>query len=416
MSPPTHRVSTAHLQAAYPFVSGGGLGGQGVFIGRELYGAAFCYDPFVLYAKGVITSPNMIVIGQVGVGKSSLIKTYLWRQLVFGRRSWIVDVKGEYGPLAAACGVTPIRLGPGSPIRLNPLDAGTPHPGVSGDDAEVILRRRVRLLASLVGASLARGLTPEETSACELAVRAATETSLQPTLPQVADALLRPTADAAASIATTVEDLRHTSRQVALELRRLCYGDLAGMFDGPTSPALDLNGPMVVLDLSALADSDAIALVMVCATAWLQAALAAADSGQRLVVLDEAWRVLADVRIGRWLQSAWKLSRALGVANIAVMHRFSDLAAAGAAGSEQTRLAEGLLSDTQTRVIYRQEGDEINRSRAQLGLGHAEAAAVRTLGKGEALWQVGGHSFQVRHLLSATEAAMIDTDARMASV
>ena len=33
-----HRVSSAHLQAAYPFVAEGGLGSRGVYVGRDLHG------------------------------------------------------------------------------------------------------------------------------------------------------------------------------------------------------------------------------------------------------------------------------------------------------------------------------------------------------------------------------------------
>ena len=153
--PPPHRVSTAHLQAAYPFVSVGGLGGQGVYIGGEVLGGAFCYDPWVLYARGVLTNPNMLVAGQLGSG-SAFVKTYLWRQRVFGRRAWVVDVKGEYHALAQACGVTPIRLGPGSPVRLNPLDAPPTSNNTGAEDVEVVTRRRVALLASLAGSSLDR--------------------------------------------------------------------------------------------------------------------------------------------------------------------------------------------------------------------------------------------------------------------
>ena len=40
------------LQAAYPFVAERGLGGRGVYIGRDLYGGSFCYDPWELYGEG----------------------------------------------------------------------------------------------------------------------------------------------------------------------------------------------------------------------------------------------------------------------------------------------------------------------------------------------------------------------------
>ena len=75
MTPAAHRVTTAQLGAAYPFVSEGGLGGRGVLIGRDLLGGSFTYDPFDLYAKGALTNPNMVVIGQIGRGKSSVAGT-----------------------------------------------------------------------------------------------------------------------------------------------------------------------------------------------------------------------------------------------------------------------------------------------------------------------------------------------------
>ena len=61
---PGHRATTAHVQAAYPFVAEGGLGGRGAYIGRDVYGGSFCYDPWELYGKE-LTSPNAVVIGIV---------------------------------------------------------------------------------------------------------------------------------------------------------------------------------------------------------------------------------------------------------------------------------------------------------------------------------------------------------------
>src|SRR5690606_34602598 len=102
-------ITTAHLQAAYPFMSEGGLGGRGVYIGQDLYGGAFVYDPWELYAAGAITNPNALVAGVVGKGKSALVKTYLLRQSVFGRRAVVLSPKPyEYDRLAEALGARPI--------------------------------------------------------------------------------------------------------------------------------------------------------------------------------------------------------------------------------------------------------------------------------------------------------------------
>jgi hypothetical protein len=99
--------------------------------------------------------------------------------------------------------------------------------------------------------------------------------------------------------------------------------------------------------------------------------------------------------------------------NVMVMHRLSDLGSAGAAGSHQVRLAEGLLADTETRVVYGQPPSEVERARELLGLSDTEARLLPNLPRGQALWKVGSRSFLVEHRLSAAEAALVDTDARM---
>ena len=93
---PGHQVTTAHFQAVYPAVAEAGLGAQGVYIGRDMHGGSFVYDPWVLYARGVLNDANTLVIGRPDFGKSSLSKTWLMRSRVFGRRGEIVDLKGEY--------------------------------------------------------------------------------------------------------------------------------------------------------------------------------------------------------------------------------------------------------------------------------------------------------------------------------
>src|SRR3954467_9196688 len=107
---PGHRATTANAQAIYPFFAENGLGDGGVLIGADVHGSAFTYDPFVLYESHVVSNPNLFVVGEVGAGKSSLVKSYLYRQALFGRVPWIADPKGEYAPLARALGVEPICL------------------------------------------------------------------------------------------------------------------------------------------------------------------------------------------------------------------------------------------------------------------------------------------------------------------
>lgn len=442
-SVPAHQLTTRHLGAAYPFLLGSDTGARGAVIGRDLLGGVFAYDPFELYRQGVLSNPNMVVFGQIGRGKSAFVKTYLWRQAVFGHRAWVVDPKGEYHALARRWGVQPIALRPGGPVRLNPLDPAGPHrptgggswlAGANGWGSSVGApsprqgpeasgaadQRQLALLATLATAALGRDLRPRERTALELAlVTAGTQGGLL-TLPMVVEALLDPAPGVAARVRTERALLVEDGRDVALELRRLVHGDLAGMFDGPTTAGIDLGAPLVVLDLSALYNSPALGILMTCATAWLQAAASGQERStgaghQILVVVDEAWAILTQLAVARWLQSSWKLSRARGVANMAVLHRISDLSAVGAQGSEQVGLAQGLLADSETRVVYAQPPGEAQRAAELLALSPTECELVPQLRRGVALWKLGDRSFLVQHQLSQGERVLVDTDAAMAS-
>ena len=132
------------------------------------------------------------------------------------------------------------------------------------------------------------------------------------------------------------------------------------------------------------------------------------------MVVDEAWAILGNLGVARWLQTSWKLSRALGVANMAVLHRLSDLRSVGREGSEQVSLAEGLLADSETRVVYAQSPGEVARTGELLGLTDTEAELVTQLRRGMALWKVGRRSFLVEHRLASGEQWLTDTDQAMA--
>ena len=408
---PAHHATTAHLQAVYPFQSPTGLGGRGCYIGQEVLGGSFCYDPWELYRLSKVTNPNIVVAGQIGRGKSSLVKTYIWRQSAFGRRAVVIDPKGEFRPLGEQMGGTVIRLEPGSAVRLNPLDRGPITGAVSEDE---IGRRQDQILMSLAESALRRDLLPEERTAISLARQESCRRFADPTIVDVVDVLLDPSEKLAAQVNTTAERLAERSRDAALELRRLCEGDLKGMFDGPTTVEIDWDGPIVVLDLSALGGSgDALGLVMACTMAWLHSAIARADGVQRILLLDEAWYLLSNLALARWLRSMFKMSRQYGLSNIIVVHRMSDLEAAGGEGSEATRIAQGLLSDTETRVIYAQADGEVADTRRLLGLTDAEAEVLPRLGRGVALWKVRQQTFIVDHRVGEHEWEIIDTDHSM---
>jgi hypothetical protein len=402
--------------------------GLDLLAGRTL----FRYDPWHLYRQRLITSPNMVVLGQLGKGKSSLVKTHLHRQLLHGRRVYVLDPKGEYAQLAALHDIPRLRLAPGGTDRLNPLD---PHPA---DTPAQTLRRRTATVTALAETGLGRSLTPEERAGLTAAL---TDLPADGLLGHAVARLLDPTDAMATPLRSTPDRLADAIRPVALELRRLLAGDLAGLVDAPTTAQLDPNGPGLVLDLSAVyGSSTTLATVMVCAGAWLSTTLhpaadttalsdgpaASSDTSggttpetagrQKILLVDEAWALLHLPATTAWLQGLSKLARAHGLQLITVLHRASDLTGQADTGSATQARARGLLTDAETRVLYTQSAAERALLADLLDLTDTEQDLLTRLPPHRALWRIGRHTAVVDHLLSPLEQQqLVDTDQRMRS-
>jgi len=409
---PRHQDTSATLAGAYPFLAEGGLGSEGVFVGQDLYsGSSFVYDPWILYARGVITAPNLVLAGIVGSGKSCLAKSLYTRSIPFGRRVYVPgDPKGEHTAVAEAVGGRAIALGHGMPNRLNPLDEG--HRPAGFDDTQwagQIASRRRDLVGALAETVLDRRLTPLEHTAVDIAIDRTVRGSDVPVLPTVVDRLLAP---------ESADDpggrLTEDGRLVGHALRRLVAGDLAGLFDGPSTVTFDPTLPMISLDLSRVTENATlISVLMTCASAWMESALLDPAGGQRWVVYDEAWRLMSHPALLRRMDAHWRLARHYGIANMLIFHKLSDLENVGDQGSAMRALASSLLANAETRIVYRQESDQLGPTSAALGLTGTERSLIPTLGTGQGLWRIKNRSFVVQHQMHPAELDLFDTTGRM---
>ncbi|WP_345750906.1 ATP-binding protein [Microbacterium rhizophilus] len=408
---PAHQDTSAMLGGGYPFLAEGGLGPASMFIGQDMYsGGSFTYDPWHLYSQGLITAPNMILAGIVGAGKSALAKSLYVRSIAFGRRVYVPgDPKGEHTEIARAVGGRAIVLGHGLRTRLNPLDEGHRPSGDSDADwAASVAARRRDLVGALTETVLTRPLTPLEHTAIDVALRAAVAAADVPILPMVVDRILTP---------DRADDrdgrLTEDGRMVGHALRRLVAGDLAGLFDGLSTVTFDPSLPMISLDLSRVAENTTLlSVLMSCSSAWMESALLDPAGGQRWVVYDEAWRLMSHPALLRRMDAQWRLARHYGIANLLVFHKLSDLENVGDQGSAMRALARSLLANAETRIIYRQEPDQLTSAAAALGLTGTERKLLPTLGTGQGLWRIKDRSFVIQHQLHPAELALYETGTR----
>lgn len=74
-----------------------------------------------------------------------------------------------------------------------------------------------------------------------------------------------------------------------------------------------------------------------------------------------------------------------------------------------------LIANAETRIIYRQESDQLGATAKALGLTRTEQKLLPGLGVGQGLWRIKDRSFVCQHQLHPRELELFDTTGRMTS-
>lgn len=390
---------------------------EGILVGRDLLSRTpVAHDPITAYRKGIIDSPNVCVFGRVGSGKSSLLKTvYVCRPLVLrNRRVVVVDKKtengeGEYAPLARAVGVDPIRLMVGSEgSTINLLD-----PVLTGGTVRVA-EQFALLQAATVLANNGNDLKPWEAKALRVAhlhaLAYAADLGRTSVMPDVTRALGSVVKD------PTFRDLSRKSKErleqagltAAFILDRLISDELHGLFDTDTTADVRLGEKLTVFDISRLPDEGpASSLSMMVANKWLLGHMFRNPGRPTNFVTDEGWHLVAGPA-GRFIRSNSKLSRGLGLSNIAALHQLADV--------PPSDPAIAFVKEARTVHIYGQSViEDAEACETTFGLARGSANELMHLAKGIHYVKIGNRpEIKVEHVRSPWEVAVTNTDTALA--
>lgn len=370
-------------------------------LGVSRFGGVFSYNPFELYATKVINSPNGFVFGQIGKGKSALVKSYVARMFACGFSSIIFDPKGEYEPLGTHFGFAEVDFiteSRGVNPFINDLDGNR---GIARE-----LNRELGIGA--IEFVCNRDLNELE----EVAV-----------------------SQALVDLEGSLDFARFHQRLIEIDLEGGPIGWVGSYEQGTLAPIIatidvllganlvcrigesrDLDSlfsqGILVINLSNLFGTRMYSLGVTLVLAAIRSHQMTSSSGPKVVAIDEIWALLADDRISRWLRSYWKLSRRLGIANLGVTHRLTDLGGMSAGNRE---MGAGLLADSETVVGFSMSKSEAEYFCKELDLAPEIANILVRLEQGTAVWKVGNRVVLIDHYLTELEKSLFDSDAAMSN-
>ncbi|MFK4299160.1 hypothetical protein ABH924_004341 [Arthrobacter sp. GAS37] len=418
--------STRQGEATYLAVASAPTSYKGLLVGVDAdTGWMVAHDPFTGYKLGITQSPNVCFIGDLGKGKSSMMKCWgVLRALVLGHRVVQIDkkpqlqadgsIRGEYTELGNKLGASIVRFAlDGTGTRINILDpaiavriegnieAGKP-PGQS------------QLLRAILGEALGRPIKPKEGKALRMAHESALNRAKAEgrvaVIGDIVHFLWFPEESVTAVAGLTVKEARKWGIDPAAELERLIEDDLAGLIDGPTSENISLNSGLTIFDVSALPeDGPALGIVMMIISTWLTNTLM---SQKNLVPthfnVEEAWH-LVEGSFAKVNLRNMKVSRGLSLSCKFAFHHPSDLPAKSP--------ARAIMKECGTVFLYGQQDDDDARDTARIfSLPKGTHKIIKKLGQGVCLLKIGTQPpLMVTHIRSNLEIELTNTDGAMTS-
>lgn len=380
----------------------------------KLTRSMFTHDPFSAYQAKTITNPSVLILGVVGAGKSSLLKTvYVVRPLLLRKRRVVVidrknqEGEGEYAALTRALGGEPFKMLIGDPrgTILNPLD-----PAIT---RVIGVTRQIEILRGMIehvngGNVLDKWENEALRVALGLTLRGCAQDSTVPTLKDLVPSLGLMDHQVWHDLSPSAKERVHQAGVgVRFLLERTISEEFSGLFDGPTSAHVNLESKLTTFDISQLPDgSPAAGMVMAIAQSWTLGRIRNNDHWVTNFCVEEGWDMVTGP-IAKALKSQQLLARGLGLSTITAMHHIRQVAK-DSDGRE-------MLQEPQTIHLFQQDREEdVAACIENFNLDPQTAETLRNQQQGHHLLKIGrAPEIPIEHVRSGFEFGLSQTDSAM---
>jgi hypothetical protein len=399
--------------ATFPFLSTSLLMPGGIVEGATPEGEPVVVDRWA----DELRNAHRLIVAPSGAGKSYKCKLDLLRLCVrFANpefpgeetadlpfQALVIDPEGEYRALCMALGGQWLRLAPGSPHQLNPLDVPVSQEE-TGERMEVVqadaLAETIHSLHSFLDLALADPrsagsgvLTAQEHALLDHALY---QTYAERGIIQGDPRTYRRRPPILADLLSVLSSGRCGPDPTGLSARldRFVHGSLSGLFRGQTNVSFERS--VVVFDVSALeGELRALGYLLLARHIWQ---VCRRTRRPRLLLIDELLSLYAYPEGARFLEMLFQRARKQGLSVVGVTQHMGLL-------REST-----IPANCATKLLMAQEPESLPDLAALFGLSAPEVARLSQCRKGEALLLVGPHRLFLQIEASSLEHRLLTGD------
>lgn len=397
---------TSSLATCLPIVSAELTNTKGTPI---LYGLNGINGSLVLFDRYSLNNHNSITLATSGAGKSYFVKLEAIRYMGLGTNVIIIDPQGEYRRLAETLGGQYIKISSNSKHRINPLDLEMATEEFDEDGNEVnFLERKMLDLLSIIEVMIKRPLSGRERNAVLEAIERTYERfditrnkesvldkdivigkqfkleSSKKTMPTLSD------------LSQSLHRVGGEAQKVAEDLQPFVTGVL-NLFNGETN--VDTKSNFIVFDIKDM-EKELGEIAMFICLEFIWNKIKSGDMKKRLVIVDEAWMLMAKEQSADYVIRVAKTARKFNAGLAIISQQVKDF---------MGNKGEGIIGNCEMKVLLRQSDSDIDEVAKMFKISRQEQQILRTARAGEALIFAGQSRTIVKVMASPFEHVLCTT-------
>ncbi|MBI5158698.1 DUF87 domain-containing protein [Candidatus Micrarchaeota archaeon] len=367
---------------------------------------------------------NSVIVAKSGSGKSTFTKLLISRLVLRGARVYVIDPTrmpgfdfSEYAPVCLASGGEVIGLSPDSECSLNLFD-------LMGFDLDSKLQSLEIVFSKLLGQ-----MTDDQMRVLRKALR-------------LAYANKKITHDDATTLAREppkFSDLYDSAKQIAFSAskrkkpsKRSAFVDVVPQDKAPAEwlqssleeyvfgsrrylnkhSNINVQSPFIVFDVSGLpenpgqSDSGVRAAYMYAILSFVNKLMMEEEKmglkkTRKLLVVDEAWRMLASEAESKYLFNFARVCRKYHLSLVLITQSLLDM--------QDARVRNAIVQNTDWKLFLRQDTTAIDATADMVKLTQEEKNILTTSDKGEGILLLGGEHIPFKSVFSQEEKALVTT-------